>query len=176
MPYLPEGPVSEDIQEFAKSLAGKKLTGINLSASNRSKEWGVDRWQTFLEKVDEEVIILSTADHIKNKKFLEDRFTQVIPSPQTVTIFDVAYLVKHMRVLVTPDTSLVHIASCYNTPIVALYRLERDLKKFKPLSQVNRVVVTPTGVIDDIIPEDVLKLYYSVLETIAADDPKGHFS
>ena len=83
-------------------------------------------------------------------------------------------MVKNMRILVTPDTSLVHIASCYNTPIVALYRLERDLKKFKPLSEINRVHVTPTGVIDDIAPADVLESYYSVIETLKASDSERH--
>ncbi len=56
---------------------------------------------------------------------------------------------------------------------MALYRLERDLKKFKPLSHINRVHVTPTGVIDDIVPADVLKSYHSVIETLEASDPES---
>lgn len=172
-PYLPEGPVSPEIREFVRDISGKAVTGINLSASNRSKEWGVERWKEFLSHIKEDTIILSTKDHLQNKKYLENEFSNVISSPLTSTIYDVGYMVKNMRILVTPDTSLVHIASCYNTPIVALYRLERDLKKFKPLSHINRVHVTPTGVIDDIVPADVLKSYHSVIETLEASDPES---
>ena len=173
-PYLPEGPVSPDIREFVREISGRAVTGINLSASNRSKEWGIERWREFLGHIKEDTIILSTKDHLKNKQFLENEFPNIISSPLTTTIYDVGYMVKNMRILVTPDTSLVHNASCYNTPIVALYRLERDLKKFKPLSQINRVHVTPTGVIDDIAPADVLESYYSVVETLKASDAESH--
>ena len=172
-PYLPEGPVDSEIREFVQSLSGRVITGINLSASNRNKEWGVKRWREFLSKIKEDVVILSTKDHLANKQLLETEFPQVIPSPPTPSIFDVGCLVQHMRVLVTPDTSLVHVASCYNTPIVALYRLERDLKKFKPLSQINSVHVTPTGIIDDIEPTEVVQSYNSVLEVLDKSDSES---
>jgi heptosyltransferase III len=172
-PYLPEGPVESEIKEFIQSLSGKAITGINLSASNRNKEWGIKRWREFLNEIKEDVIILSTQDHLVNKQLLEKEFPQVIPSPLTPSIFDVGYLVQHMRILVTPDTSLVHIASCYNTPIVALYRLERDLKKFKPLSKINRIHVTPTGVIDDIEPREVVQSYASVIEVLDNSDSES---
>lgn len=172
-PYLPEGPVASEIKEFVHSLKDKDITGINLSASNRNKEWGIKRWREFLSEIKEDVIILSTKDHLANKQLLEKEFPQVISSPLTPSIFDVGYLVQHMRILVTPDTSLVHVASCYNTPIVALYRLERDLKKFKPLSQINRVHVTPTGVIDDIETKDVVRSYNSVLDVLDKSDSES---
>ena len=165
-PYLPDGTVSSEIKEFIKSISGKEITGINLSASNRNKEWGPERWREFLNQIDEDVIILATKEHLDNKRILEQEFSQIIPSPLTPTIFDVGYMVQHMRVLVTPDTSLVHVASCYDTPIVALYRLERDLKKFKPMSKLNRVHVTPSTVLDDIQPSDVVRSYQSVLEEL----------
>jgi len=172
-PYLPEGPIASEIKEFIHGLEDKDIIGINLSASNRNKEWGIKRWREFLCEIKEEVVILSTQDHLANKQILEKEFPQVIPSPLTPSIFDVGYLVQNMRVLVTADTSLVHVASCYNTPIVALYRLERDLKKFKPLSQINRVHVTPTGIIDDIDPTDVVQSYKSVLEVLDKPDSES---
>ena len=165
-PYIPEGPITPAVQKFVQKMKGKFITGINLNASNRTKEWGIMRWKEFLGRIKEQTVILSTHEYLENKQALENEFNHVIPSPPTATIFDVGYLVKHMHILVTPDTSLVHIASCFNTPIVALYRLERDLKKFRPLSEINRVVVTPTGSIDDIAVTEVLDLYHSALEVI----------
>jgi ADP-heptose:LPS heptosyltransferase len=167
-PYLPAGPVSSEIKEFIQTVSGKKLTGINLSASNRNKEWGPERWREFLNHIDAHVIILSTKEHLDNKRALEQEFSQVIPSPLTPSIFDVGYMVQHMQVLVTPDTSLVHVASCYDTPIVALYRLERDLQKFKPMSKLNRVHVTPSGELDDIQPSDVVRSYQYILKELKA--------
>ena len=54
-----------------------------------------------------------------------------------------------------------------------MYISKRDLKKFKPLSHINRVHVTPTGVIDDIVPADVLKSYHSVIDTLEASDSES---
>ena len=44
-------------------------------------------------------------------------------------------------IVVTPDTSVVHIAAAFDTPIVALYpNVEWNLKKFRPLSTRAEVV------------------------------------
>jgi len=165
-PYLPEGPVSKEVKQFVTKNSGRRLIGINLSASNRSKEWGPKRWEEFLSNIGEDIVIIATQDLANLKAHLEHTFAHVIAAPLTPTIYDLGYLVKSLFLLVTPDTSLVHIASCYNTPILALYRVERDLKKFKPLSQINEVLVTPTGVMDDIMPTTVLASYNVLISRV----------
>ncbi len=45
----------------------------------------------------------------------------IVPVPPTEDIHDVCALVQSVTWLITPDTSLVHIASAVGTPLVALY-------------------------------------------------------
>jgi len=161
-PYLPPGPVNDNVKKFVSQLRDNRVIGINLSASNRSKEWGIERWKFFLGQINEKVVVLATEEHEADKKELEKSFAHILASPSTPTIFDVGWIIKHLGLLVTPDTALVHVASCFNTPIVALYRLQRDLEKFKPLSENKRIHVTATGVIDDISPRDVLVSFHSL--------------
>ena len=168
-PYLPADETAAEIADFIQNTNRKKLIGINLSASNRTKEWGLERWRDFLAQTTEPIIILSSPEQTEQKTQLESEFTHVIVSPSTPSIHDVGVLVDHIRLLVTPDTSLVHVASCFNTPVIALYRNERDMKKFPPLSDVNRVHITTTSVIDDIPVEDVLESFRAVLGQIPAN-------
>lgn len=168
-PYLPQDETAPEILDFVKNTPKKELIGINLSASNRTKEWGMERWREFLARTEEPMIILSSPEHVENKKQLESEFKHVVACPATPTIHDVGVLVEHIKLLVTPDTSLVHVAACFNTPVVALYRNERDMKKFPPLSEVNRVHITPTAVIDDIPVKDVLESFQAVLAEIRPD-------
>jgi len=94
-PYLPEGPVSPEIVKFISDLKGKNIIGINLSASNRSKEWGVALWIQFLKTVKDEIIVLAAPGAAADKTKLEKLYPNLIPSPQTQTMFDVGYVVKH---------------------------------------------------------------------------------
>jgi ADP-heptose:LPS heptosyltransferase len=174
-PYLPEGEVSDKIRNFIKNNLDKRIIGINLSASNKSKEWGPARWEEFLEDLREDILIISTGDLAEVKLHFEQTYANVISSPPTATIYDVGYLVKNLHMLITPDTSLVHIASCYNTPVLALYRIERDLKKFLPLSDKNEVIVAPDGIMNNILPEKVLDSYKILLSKMTEGQGASDF-
>ena len=58
-----------------------------------------------------------------------------------MSLFDVGYIIRHATALLTTDTAAVHIASCFDTPVLALYRNSRDLAKFPPLSERSRVLL-----------------------------------
>jgi ADP-heptose:LPS heptosyltransferase len=164
-PYFNEGSVSPEIEKFAaEKIQPGKIIGINLSASNIYKSWNEENYRELLEEVTDEVIIFCLPEKRPEKEDLEKEFTQVIPSPLTPTFQEVAYLVRRLKLLVTPDTSLVHLASCYNIPLVALYRTELDYKRFPPYSDLRRVLVSKTELTDDIPPQDVYDAYLALLE------------
>jgi len=58
-------------------------------------------------------------------------------------ILELAEIVRNARLIITPDTSLVHIASCFNVPIVAVYhKVEWNIKRFAPLSDKKAVLIS----------------------------------
>lgn len=163
-PYFPEGPVSREIKQFAdQSLIGKIIIGINLSASSLEKSWVPEKYIKILEEIDTPVIIFSMPDRMGLKKALEQQFEQVIASPPTTTLFDVSHLIQCCKILITPDTSLVHIASCYNIPVVVMYRTERDSRRFPPYSNNKRILISPNGFVDGITPGRVIEAYQAIL-------------
>ena len=41
-------------------------------------------------------------------------------------IREVAYLIKKSDFVITPDTSIVHIAACFKRNMIAIYRMSKD--------------------------------------------------
>ena len=158
IPYLPEGPVSDQINKFIRTLPENTIA-VNLSASQTYKEWPQNKWAEFLGKLSLPVIIIAMPKQIAAKKELESEFSHVISSPPTSSIFDAGHLIRHSRILLSPDTALVHIASCYNTPVVALYRQPLDLQKFPPFSSKQQVLMSKDQNIASITVPEVLEAF-----------------
>lgn len=154
-PYLSGDNPDAPMKEFVSGLSEKIIIGINLSASNQGKEWPFAYWDELLSVIKFPVIILAMPDDADKKEVLEKKHIHVYPSPQTATLTDAGYLIRRLNLLITPDTALVHVAGCYNIPVVVLYRLERDMKKFPPLSDHFRTLVSPTTDLGEIKPEMV---------------------
>ncbi len=141
-PYLPDGPVSPAVLEFvADQMADKSVLAVNISASKPKKRWPTARWVELLTGVTGPVVVLAAPEHATDRRELESKVRGAIPSPATESLFDVGHIIRHAAVLLTTDTAAVHIASCFDTPVLALYRNARDLSKFPPLSKRNRVLL-----------------------------------
>jgi len=120
-PYLPGGPVSPAIKEFVASELA--------------------RWSELLSDVTGPFVVLAAPEHSADRRELESGLSGAIPSPATESLFDVGEIVRHSSVLLSTDTAAVHVASCFDTPVLALYRNPRDLAKFPPLSKHNHVLL-----------------------------------
>ncbi len=156
-PYLPAKTPTVEIKNFVAELGGKKPLGINLSASNPGKEWPLEHWKRLLSELIGPFIILSMPDDAARKALLERTFSNVIASPSTPTLTDAGYLIRHLKLLITTDTALVHVAGCHNIPVIVLYRLARDMKKFPPTSDRNQVHISPTTNLGDILPAEIIR-------------------
>jgi len=141
-PYLPDGPVSTAVQEFvATHMVGKQVIAVNISASKPEKRWPTARWAELLTGVVGPVVIFAAPEHATDRHELESELSGTIPSPVTANLFDVGHIVRHAAVLLTTDTAAVHVASCFDTPVLALYRNPHDLAEFPPLSDSSKVLL-----------------------------------
>jgi len=159
IPYLPVGPVSSDILRFNNKTEDLGCIAINLSASQTYKEWPTEKWQEFLNEINQPTFIIAMPKHQEVKQELEKSFDHVIASPPTKSIFDAGHLIKHSKILISPDTALVHIASCFNIPTLALYRQPLDLLNFPPLAKNHKVLMAPDLFISGINVADVIKAF-----------------
>ncbi len=155
-PYLPEGPVSASVREFvATHLSNRSAIAVNISASKPEKRWPTDRWRDLLSGITRPIVLLAAPEHAAVRDRLAAELAGVLPSPDTESLFDVAHILRHVAALLSTDTATVHVASCFDTPVVALYRNPRDLAKFPPLSSRNQVLLALDNDLDSIGLEQV---------------------
>ncbi len=124
---------------------GRPYVVVNISTGSPTRRWPEEKWREFIERLqwhDEILVISSPADAASAKHVAAVRLeARYFP---TGSLMEAAALVRGAHALVTSDTSIVHIASAFNTPILALYfHAPRMMKKFAPLSDVQHVLVAP---------------------------------
>jgi len=167
-PYLPPMPVTAKMNSFIESLPEKKFLGINISAGHIGGYRTIQQWSELIQHFpDERFVIFSTPHDLEEKKALEQANPNILQSPSTKNIYEVGEIVKKLKLLITPDTSLVHIAACFDTPLIALYRkFLADRTQFGPLSTQQQVIVSPTADIIDIENDSVIVALKKMLETL----------
>ena len=167
-PYVPPMKVSEEIQNFLRHMPASRYIGINISAGNGARYWNREKWIALMRSfVGETFIVFCAPKDLKQKAAMEAQCGNVLATPVTKNLYEVAMLVRNLKFLVTPDTSLVHVAACYNTPLVGLYRNRFDDRtRFQPLSDNYELVISPTLNIKDIAVGDVVSALYAMLKSV----------
>ncbi len=157
-PYLPPQPVSKEIALFLETPELQRATGINISAGERNRYWTTENWKTLVNAFPEQrMIVLSSSRDLAEKKELERSCPAIFPSPPTTNLYEAGLIVDKLRLLVTPDTSMVHIASCFNTPVVGLYgKAPQDQSRFKPFLIDYTMIVSTTKFVKDISSQAVI--------------------
>jgi heptosyltransferase-3 len=70
----------------------------------------------------------------------------------------VGVIIKQLDLLISPDTSLIHVASCFNVKVVGLYKSNViHIERFYPYLVEHRTCISTTEFVDDIPVEDVKK-------------------
>jgi len=135
---------------FISTLTFQKLIGINIDGSNRHllpKDYLSIINHFNNTNPDFFIIILSlpqNRDKIK-KEIKQNTVNNVALSYKTKTIFEVMALINHLDLLITPDTSLVHIAASLDIPIIAIYNNEKnEFKKWYPKSSISKSLHSKT--------------------------------
>ena len=88
---------------------------------------------------------LLTIPSIYDKMYLkleELKLERVKLLPKTKNILEAAAIIKYSDMLFSVDTGVVHIASVYNIPIVAIYTEDEDtLRIFAPKSDISSIII-----------------------------------
>ncbi|MBC8144477.1 MAG: glycosyltransferase family 9 protein [bacterium] len=130
-----------------RQLIGDGYAVLNVSAGSESRYWRVDRFVAIAQWLPQQlhVVLLSAPkDRAMANEIASVRERSVVA--HTRDILEVAAIVEHASIVVTTDTSVVHVASAFNTPTVALYPNDRDnLQLFSPLASHHRAIRAPDG-------------------------------
>jgi ADP-heptose:LPS heptosyltransferase len=99
--------------------------GINLSGSSRAKYWGIFNFKKLMELVNEkylsfEIVIFTTPEYKSDALNLTlNSNSKIAPFVTNFNLY--AAMLSTCDIILTPDTSSVHLASAFNIPCIGLY-------------------------------------------------------
>ena len=148
--------VSEDQEQLAlnylNKFKSKYKIGINLESAVSGKTIYSDELKQICEGIkqvhnDIKIVILTTPNKLKSisKMIKLMNLDYVFPSYKTKKIQDLAAIIKNLDIIISPDTSIVHIASTFNKPIVSIHENNNDsYELFSPVSTLHKTVFSPS--------------------------------
>ena len=150
------------------------IIGLNISAGRPSRVWPDSKNRELLELLLNGygncriVISFDPRERDRGEELAREFDSRVVPLPQGLNLLEVSAIISKMRILITPDTSLVHIARSFDVPVVGLYtRFGRNFELWKPYNQENGTVISGNDYnIFDIETSDV----YEAVTGIAPPD------
>ena len=136
------------VDNFLNSFRGKFLIGINLEGAVKGKKIQFKELKEIcmgLFKINSKVqiIIISSPDkeQLVKREIASINLSYVSLAYKTKTILDASALIKNLDMIITPDTSIAHIASTFNKPVITIH--ENNLESYKlfaPTSDLNRTI------------------------------------
>jgi len=170
-PYVsPE--VLEEVDEFLKPREGETLVGFNLSAGKPNRIWpdgkAAESCRRLLAMPEDIRLILITApsDRLRGEKLLEGLEGRVQLVPPGMSLTAVSGLISRLVLLISPDTSLIHIARSFRVPVVGLYsRAPKNFRRWRPFDQPDGAVVSSDeDNIYDITSDQVVERVVEILK------------
>jgi ADP-heptose:LPS heptosyltransferase len=157
---------------FENNLVDSKLVGINISAGGNARFWGIENYRRLLSNITEKypplrVIILFKPTDIQIAKKIVESNSNVFLSPVTKIFDQFAALIKRMSIIVSPDTSAVHLASAFGIPSVVLYvQSNKDLRIWEPYHVEFETLVTEIDDLSSIPTEMVISAFERILNRV----------
>ena len=161
---------------FNEIKESKKLI-LNPYGASKHKSFSVENLENiinYLKNRDIAIILVYFGDKYKELEFLEKKYKYVYMPQKIESILDTDILIKESDYVISPDTSIVHIASALNKKMITVYppkggKYGVDHLVWAPKSEYNRVIFCKdkTGTYDEIdintfnfdeIKEEILKL------------------
>ncbi|MFH0989805.1 MAG: glycosyltransferase family 9 protein [bacterium] len=142
-------------EEFLQShkIIGRSLIAVNISPTDGVRYWGRENYQRLFLMLQREfqyhpILLLCQPSDRKEAEEIIAQCPGITLSPITPTFDQFAALVKHSAILITPDTSVVHLAAAYKIPSVVLYvQSNKELRIWEPYGVDCEALVTE---IDDL--------------------------
>lgn len=103
-------------------FAGKKfLLGINISAGSQARFWGIKNYKQLISDLSNYKLNILLLCSEKDRNSAEIISENKIPIYYRTTFDEFCAMIPKLDFLFTPDTSIVHVASAFKTPVFGLY-------------------------------------------------------
>jgi len=178
-PYVSEAS-EEKVERFFDEVDGNHTgtmrIGFNLSSRGANRDWGPEKSSELAGRIIEDFpqaqIILITVPSERDRgdrleRELNDRVVQIFPN---ANLTEVSSLIKRLDLLISPDTSLVHIARSFKVPVIGLYpEYKKVYLQWLPYGQPEGLVLSYGG--DNIFNISVKDVYDKFREMVKKKAP-----
>jgi len=142
---------------------------INISAGGENRWWGVNRYSEVCRGIISlgmKPLILYAPEHKKRASSIAMPEADTLLSPLTSSVLHVTALIRDVRLLVSPDTSIIHLAAACGIPVVGMYLpFDPTLPKWYPWRVRSRILVSEDcRSLESISPEYVICGVQEILE------------
>ncbi|MEW6171017.1 MAG: glycosyltransferase family 9 protein [Candidatus Omnitrophota bacterium] len=169
----PDESCKERIENLFKEFNLKKddtIIALHPWTSNPEKKWPLENFKTLIDKILEEnlgkiVIIGGKEEKQESQDFCLNFGQKIINFTDKLTLKELVYFFKYVKVLVTNDSGPMHIASGVSVSTVALFRLKPEgvgPKRWGP--QGEKHIVLAKESIFDIKVEEVFSAIKKILK------------
>lgn len=147
--------------EFLSAVSEPRI-GINISAGSDTRFWGVERYRELMTSIVSSVqpvsiVLLGKPSDRGRLQEIAAGFAGVVVAPD-VPFDGFAALISHMDILITPDTSAVHLAAAFSVPCVVLYvQSDPNLQIWEPYKTLCEPVITTVDDLSTIPVADVAR-------------------
>ena len=145
--------------------------GYNLSAGSPTRIWAEEKAVELLKRIIENnlkaKIILFTVPSERQKAIrLKEKLNGAVSIvPDNLSLTGASAIIKHLNIMITPDTSLCHIARTFKVPVVGLYsRYMKNFLLWRPYGQEKGAVVS--GCDGNIFDITVSQVYDTFVEVV----------
>ena len=172
--------VLSESREFAAGflkqqyLLDRNLIGINISPGEGTRFWGVENYQALIRWLSKEyagspILVLYQPSDKPVAQAIAQPFPEVLLSPETKTFDQFAAFIQTLWMLITPDTSAVHLAAAFSIPSVVMYvQSNKELRVWEPYGSLSETVVTDIDDLRRISQEEVFHAVNKLVHQIGS--------
>jgi ADP-heptose:LPS heptosyltransferase len=164
-----EAYVSEVKESFPEA---NRLVGINLSAGQPTRNWATEKYAQLIKSIraqdsSQSLIILFAMppDRERAKRLVNESENRIAVVPEGLNLNEASAIISQLDVLISPDTSLIHIARSFKVPVVGMYpQPPHNFIRWHPYEQPDGAVLGRLGDnIFDIEPGAVVDCYQKLM-------------
>ncbi len=166
-PHLP-APAEEKAESFVRTLPSHDLlVGLNLSAGMSNRIWPTEKAIELVKRLQESddppsVILFAVGpDRERAREIMRQVDKPAHLVPPGLSLIEASAILKRLDILITPDTSLVHIARSFKVKVIGMYiNYPPNLVLWRPYGQEAGALVADTPHrITDISVDQVCDVY-----------------
>ena len=145
---------------FFNEIKESKKIILNPYGASKHKSFSIETLENIINHLknrDIAIILVYFGDKYKELEFLEKKYNNIYMPQKIESILDTAILIKKSDYVISPDTSIVHIASAFNKKMITIYppkggKYGVDHLVWEPKSKYNKVIFCKdkTGNYDEI--------------------------